>query len=1029
MVIILAGLDWPKIAGMSTSNAVGGLERALRAALGGDGVEFGEATRAVYATDSSNYRQVPIGVIFPCSAEDVVAALAVCAEHDVPVLGRGAGTSLAGQACNAAVVFDFSRHMNKILEIDPQARTARVQPGVVLDDLRRACEVHGLTFGPDPATHAWCTLGGMIGNNSCGTHALYAGKTVDNVLRLRVACYGGGEYEFGEYDDAAYAAVVRSDAPEAGILGSLREIGRRHADLVRERYPDIPRRVSGYNLDQLLPDRPLNVARLLVGTESTCALVTEAVVKLTPSPAHRRLLILGYPSMFEAADAVPSLLATPLPHPLLGLEGFDVTLVRQMRSRGLNLEHLPLVPDVDEALEGGSGGWLLAEVGGGTAAEAQAAAHALIASLPIEVEHRLLIEPAEQRGAWAIRESGLGATALREDGGHNMEGWEDGAVPPDRLGEYLRGISALWDEFGYTGAWYGHFGQGCVHTRNNFDLHTEAGLRAYRAYVERAADLVVSLGGSLSGEHGDGQARGELLERMYGPELVDAFRQVKTVFDPRGRMNPGKLVDAYPLDTNLRYGPTYALAQPTIGAFFALADDSGSLQHAAERCVGVGRCRRDDAGVMCPSYRATRDERHSTRGRAKLLVELFQGEVTRRTWKNKEVREALDLCLACKGCATDCPTHVDMATYKAEFLAHHYRRRLRPRAMYALALTPWIVRLGARIPALTNAALNTSVPSALLRRLAGVTTRRPAPAIARHTLRRTLRDSSRRDLSGDLRRNPQDSSRGSQPTPALPSVVIWPDTFTDAYRPEIGEAWQAIFEAVGEHVAIPTQWACCGRPLYDAGMLKLAKRTLRSLLDALDQYIAHDIPIVVPEPSCLAAFRDELPSLLPDDPRAAQLASLARSPAEHLLTLPAADLAPLTPNPNPNPTPENAAPHVLVHPHCHARAAKSADADRQLLLQLGYSVDVLDAGCCGLAGSFGFRAEHEELSRQIGREQWLTKIDSALESQADRGKVELLIDGFSCATQYSHLAHPTAPRPLTLAELIGRTCNRWPVSR
>ena len=1007
-MIIPAGPRCSKIVRVSTSTAVGGLERALRAALGehgADRVEFGEATRAVYATDSSNYRQVPIGVVFPGSAEEVAAALAVCAEHDVPVLGRGAGTSLAGQACNAAVVFDFSRRMNKILEIDPEARTARVQPGVVLDDLRRAAEAYGLTFGPDPATHAWCTLGGMIGNNSCGIHALYAGKTVDNILRLRVACYGGGEYEFGEYDDAAYAALVRSDAPESAILGSLREIGRRNADLIRERYPDIPRRVSGYNLDQLLPDHPLNVARLLVGTESTCALVTEAVVSLAPSPAHRRLLILAYPSVFEAADAVPSVLAAPLPHPLLGLEGFDVTLLRQMRTHRLNAEHLRLVPGIDEALSRNSGGWLLAEVGGSTQPEADAAAHALIASLPAQVEHRLLVEPAEQRGAWAIRESGLGATALREDGGHNVEGWEDGAVPPERLGEYLRGISKLWDEYGYAGAWYGHFGQGCVHTRNNFDLHTKAGIQTYRAYVERAADLVVALGGSLSGEHGDGQARGELLERMYGPELVDAFRQVKAVFDPRGRMNPGKVVDPFPLDTNLRFGPDYVLAKPTVGGFFALAEDSGSLQHAAERCVGVGRCRRDDTGVMCPSYRATRDEKHSTRGRAKLLVELFQGEVTRRTWRNKEVREALDLCLACKGCAVDCPTHVDMATYKAEFLAHHYRRRLRPRAMYALALTPWIVRFGARTPKLANATLQAPGLSKLIRRLAGVTTYRPAPAIANRTLRRTRRRT---------------------PLPDVPSMVLWPDTFTDAYRPELGEGWLRIFESVGERVALPSAWACCGRPLYDAGMLKLAQRTLRGLLDTLDEYLAQDIPVVVPEPSCLAAFRDELPALLPADPRAAKLASLARSPAEHLLALDPADLASLAPA-APNDAP---APRIVVHPHCHARAAKSADADRRLLERLGYAVDVLDAGCCGLAGSFGFRAAHEPLSRRIGEEQWLPAIASALWSGESGGRVELVIDGFSCATQYAHLAHPTAPRPLTLAELIGRTVlEPWPVSR
>jgi FAD/FMN-containing dehydrogenase/Fe-S oxidoreductase len=1019
---------------MSTVRDAAGLERDLRAAVRGD-VEFDPGARAVYATDSSNYRQIPVGVLFPASAADVTAALRACADHDVPVLGRGAGTSLAGQGCNEAVVFDFSRHMNRILEIDPEARTARVQPGVVLDDLRAAVAEHGLTFGPDPATHAWCTLGGMIGNNSCGTHALYAGKTVDNVLRLKVACYGGEEYEFGAYDEAEYAALVRAGAPEAAILGSLREIGRRHAEQIRERYPDIPRRVSGYNLDQLLPGQPLHVARLLVGTESTCALVTEAVVKLTTIPPIRRAVLLAYATVFEAADAVPSILATPLPHPLLGLEGFDVTLVRQMRARNLNSAHLPLLPGLDEALAAGSGGWLLAEVGGANDAEADAAAQALIDAMPGNVGHCLLAAEDEQRGAWSIRESGLGATALREDGGHNAEGWEDGAVPPERLGEYLRRITELWHEYGYSGAWYGHFGQGCVHTRNNFDLHTREGLRRYREYVERAADLVVSLGGSLSGEHGDGQARGELLERMYGPELVAAFRQVKSVFDPRGRMNPGKVVDPYPLDQNLRYGPGYrqsvslgsglgrSFGRSPGSGFFALPQDSGSLQHAAERCVGVGRCRRDDAGVMCPSYRATRDERHSTRGRAKLLVELFQGEVTPATWRNEDVREALDLCLACKGCATDCPTHVDMATYKAEFLAHFYRKRLRPRAMYVLALTPWLLRLGARVPALANAATGENPLGKLGRKLVGLTTRRPAPVIAAQTFRRKQRSALAAASS-----SPPTYRTGSPTSSPItsPTVVLWPDTFTDAYRPELGEAWKSIFESVGERVAIPTTWACCGRPLYDAGMLTLARRTLRGLLDVLQPYLDERIPVVVPEPSCLAAFRDELPSLLADDPRAKRLAELARSPAEHLLALAPEALDALAADVRPA---DGDTPRILLHPHCHARAVNAADADRRVLERLGYRVEVLDAGCCGLAGSFGFDAAHEELSRQIGTEQWLAKIVARVDTDVDRCR--LLIDGFSCATQFRHLARPssTVPRPQTLAELMGGSERQWHASR
>ena len=1019
----------------------GRLESELRRALRGD-VEFGAGTRAVYATDSSNYRQVPIGVVFPRDEADVISVLSICADFDVPVLGRGGGTSLAGQGCNEAVVVDFSRHMNAILEIDPVARTARVQPGVVLDDLRRAAERHGLTFGPDPSTHAWCTLGGMIGNNSCGAHTQFAGRTVDNVERLRVVAYGGARYEFGSYDDEQYAALVKQQAPEAAAVASLREIGRRTADLVAQRFPDIPRRVSGFNLDEIVPGRPTHVARLLVGTESTCVLVTEAVVRLIPSPAHRRLVILAYPDAYEAADAVPGLLGA-LPEGLLGLEGFDFTLIRQMLARRLNTEHLNLLPGLDRAMRENAGGWLLAEIGAHDPTEADERTAQFIASLPSGpgslLAYRRIDDPVEQRGAWAIRESALGATALRSDGEHNLEGWEDAAVPPERLGAYLRAISQLWSEYGYDGAWYGHFGQGCVHTRNNFDLRTEAGLRTYRAYVERAADLVASLGGSISGEHGDGQSRGELLERVYGPELVDAFRQVKAVFDPRGRMNPGKVVDPYPLDANLRFGPGYR-AGTLLPTYFPFADDAGSLQHAAERCVGVGRCRRDDVGVMCPSFRATGDERHSTRGRAKLLVELFQGEVTEASWRNEDVRDALDLCLACKGCAVDCPTHVDMAAYKAEFLAHHYRGRLRPREMYALGFVPWLARAATRAPRLANAVLSAPRIGALLRRAGGVTTRRPAPRFADRSVRRAA-----------LKR------RGGAVRPGVPTVVLWPDTFTDAYRPGLAEAWKSVLEAAGESVAIPTEWACCARPLYDTGMLGLARRTLRHLLDVLDVYIARGTPIVVPEPSCLAAFRDELPKLLADDPRAAKLAALSRSPAEHLLAIDA-------PGTLPGPSEQR---RVVIHPHCHARAIRAVDADRRLLESLGYVVSVLDAGCCGLAGSFGFSAAHEAVSRRIGEEQWLPKLlpslrrepgpaqesksRSELESGSDSGSASasaseavstggmrpvdtdardtgasgideggaiLVIDGFSCATQYAHLAPTGSPTATTLPELV-----------
>jgi FAD/FMN-containing dehydrogenase/ferredoxin len=650
----------------------------------------------------------------------------------------------------------------------------------------------------------------MIGNNACGSHSVYTGKTVDNVDRLRMALYGGELIDVG-----ADPAPGDIDRVPGAMLDALRSIAARYGQLVRERYPDIPRRVSGYNLDQLLPEAGFHVARALVGTESTCGIVTEATLRLKVSPRVRRLIVLGYPDIFAAADAVPSLTA----HPLLALEGFDGALVDQMRARNLNTEHLPLLPD--------GRGWLLAEVGADTDDEADALADGVVSALPAAVHRVRYDDRALQQRVWLIRESGLAAMAFRPDGTPNHEGWEDAAVPPARLGEYLRAITALWDEHGYSGSWSGHFGQGCVHTRNNFELASAAGRASFRRYVERAADLVVSLGGSLSGEHGDGQARGELLGRMYGPELVAAFTEFKAVFDPRGRMNPGNLVHPRPLDEDLRYGPGHRTS--TLGPSIMTFPHGGrSLQVAAERCVGVGRCRRDDTGAMCPSYRATRDERHSTRGRAKVLAELFQGEATEASWGNRDVRDALDLCLACKACAVDCPTQVDMAAYKAEFNAHYYRRRLRPRAMYLFALLPALLRAAASAPRVSNAVVAAPAIGAFGRWVAGVTRARSAPRIAERPFRR--------DAAMTMgRRDRLDAT-----------VVLWPDTFTDAFRPSMAEELVAILERVGERVAIPSAWACCGRTMYDAGFLGLASHNLSRLLDVLDPCTSRGIPVIVP---------------------------------------------------------------------------------------------------------------------------------------------------------------------------------------
>lgn len=957
------------------------LRRALEGALEGE-VRFDNTNRAAYASDSSNYRQVPLGVVFPRHEQDVVATARIAAETGAPLLARGAGTSLAGQACNEALVVDMSRHMNRVVSIDPDARCAVVEPGVVLDDLRRQTEQHGLTFGPDPATHAWCTLGGMIGNNSCGTHGLYAGKTSDNVESLRVVLAGGELVQARSYPLDALGSL---GGRLGTIVASLSELSVRYREEVALRYPDIPRRVSGYNLDELDRGGVLHLARALVGTESTCGFTTQATLRLVSSPPVRSLVVIGYPDVYAAAEAVPELLS----HPLLALEGFDQTLVDQTVAHGLNLGGVAALPQ--------GHGWLLAELGGESEDEAREKADALARSLPSGLHWKLVHDPAEARLVWSVRESGLGATAIRQDGQHNLEGWEDGAVPPAHLAQYLRGIEELWARHGYSGAWYGHFGQGCVHTRNNFNMSTKDGLARYRSYVTAAAELVVSLGGSLSGEHGDGQSRGELLEVMFGPRIVGAFREFKAVFDPAGLMNPGKVVDAYPLDSNVRYVGLHEPAQLS-KTRFALAGDEGSLLHGALRCVGVGRCRRDDMATMCPSYRATRDEVHSTRGRAKVMVEMFRGDLVQASWRNEEVRQALDLCLSCKACASDCPTHVDMATYKSEFYSHYYQGRLRPRAMYAMGLVPLAARAIQRAPFLGRAAntvLARPVLGAVLKKVAGITTARPAPHFRSGP--------GVRDMAGTI---------GALDRPVEETtVVVWPDTFTDSFAAQAGVDVVAALASLGEAVAVPSRWACCGRSLYDFGMLGLARHWLSQLMDALGPWVDAGLPVVVPEPSCLAAFRDELPALFPDDERARRLASLARSLSEHLVG--AGHLDKLG---RASGVDQAGQRDALFHPHCHQRSVVGTDADQQVLAALGYRPRVLDAGCCGLAGSFGFNASHEGVSRTIGTDLWLPRVEAEL--RACGAGSALVVDGFSCREQLKHLGPHLAGRATTLAHLV-----------
>ena len=785
-----------------------GLAEALRSRVRGE-VRFDNSSRALYATDGSNYRQVPIGVILPHDTDDVLAAISVCREFGAPLLCRGGGTSLAGQCCNVAVVLDFSKYMATILEIDPARRVARVQPGVVLDHLRNAAEKYHLTFAPDPATHDRCTLGGMIGNNSCGVHSVMAGKTDDNIEELEIVTYDGVRMKVGQTSPDDLRRISAEPGRRGQIYSSLTNISEEYAGLIRQKFPNIPRRVSGYNLNYLLPENGFHVARSLVGSEGTCATVLEATCRLVESPLERVLLVVAYPDIYQCADHVPEIMA----HKPIGLEGFDDLLVYYTRTKGINSEGLALLPE--------GGGWLMVEFGGQTAQEAESYARGLIDALNRSVNppNVSFYSGQQAKRIWEVREASLGATSHVPGEPLNWEGWEDAAVAPEKLGGYLRDLRKMMAAFGYKGSLYGHFGHACVHTRLNFDLQSKEGIAKFRKFVEEAADLVVGYGGSVSGEHGDGQARAELLPKMFGPELMQAFRKFKSAWDPDWKMNPGKLIDPNKLDENLRLGPNYAPWEPD--THFKFPADHGSLSHAALRCVGVGKCRREEGGVMCPSYRATHEEEHSTRGRAHLLWEMTQGEVIRDGWRSEEVKQSLDLCLACKGCKSDCPVSVDVATYKAEFLSHYYEGRVRPRSAYAFGNIDLWARLASNVPGLVNLTTQLPVLRDIAKLAAGIPQQRSIPAFAPETFRSWFQRRHTRKRNGKGTAAERSATIAS-PTIASPSiaspwksgpsgprtdhelnwasappVLLWPDTFNNYFLPSTAKAAVEVLEAAG----------------------------------------------------------------------------------------------------------------------------------------------------------------------------------------------------------------------------------------
>ena len=949
------------------------LAEELRRVVQGE-VRFDRGSRALYATDGSLYRHLPLGVVIPRTEDDVRKTLSICRAAGVPILSRGGGTSLAGQTCNTAVILDFSKYLNRVLQVDPENRLARVQPGCVLDRLREAAEQHQLTFGPDPSTHNHNCLGGMLGNNSCGVHSVMAGRTADNVRSMRVITYDGVEMTVGPTSEEELERIIVEGGRRGEIYAGLKRIRDDYAQRVRDKVPSIPRRVSGFNLDELLPEKGFNVARALVGSEGTCVTILEAELELIPSPPARVLLVLGYADVVTSADHVPEILAAGP----IGLEGMDHKLLHEMAQKHMH-------PDAREMLpEGGS--WLFVEFGGNDKAEARAKAFALIQQIaadsvtddPDQAVVRIaangkapamvMLERDEDReNILQTREAGLGATARSPQLGDTWPGWEDAAVPPEHLGDYLREFRQLLHKHRYDAALYGHFGDGCIHCRINFNLSNPAGIADWQAFMQEAADLVVRYGGSLSGEHGDGQVRAQLLPRMYGEHLIDAMRQFKSLWDPQGMMNPGKVIDPYPMTENLRGNPNAMES-----SVFAFASDGHSFARAVNRCVGIGECRRANGGVMCPSYRATMEEQHSTRGRARLLFEMLRGDSLKKRWRDEAVHEALDLCLACKGCKRDCPVSVDMATLKAEFMARYYKRRLRPRAAYTMGLIWWWSRIASVVPGAVNLLLRSN----LVKKIGGIAPQREMPRYAAQTFR-----------SWFLKRQPVNAGSAQ--------VMLWPDTFNNYFYPHLLQAAVRVLEAAGYCVKIPPRALCCGRPLYAEGMLGQARRQLNDILDSLGAATEQGIPLVGLEPSCVASFRDELPELFNADERAHYLAGNTYLLTEFLR--------------REGYHPPQLARRALVHLHCHQHASLHADADREMLERMGVEHRVLDAGCCGMAGSFGFDAKKFDVSLRIGEQQLLPAVRAA---SAD---TLIITNGFSCKEQ---ITQTTGRRTWNMAEVL-----------
>ena len=942
-------------------------------------VRFESSAKALYSTDSSNYRQPPVGVVLPKTKEDIITTIKACNKYKIPLLGRGTGTSLAGQTTNAAVIIDCTKYYNKIISIDPTNKTATVQPGCVLDELQKALEPHGLTFGPDPSTHYSCSLGGMIGNNACGVHSVLAAnkgdgaRTSDNLKSMEIITATGEVIQLGATNEDELDKIINSNGTQGYLYTQMKRLRDKYQDHIRQKFPKIPRRVSGYNLDDLLPEKGFNVAKALAGSEGTLGFISEATLQLVEKSNFITMVVIGFEDVYAAGDHVSKVME----HRPEACEGMDEVLINLMKRKQLHLDYLKELPE--------GNGWLMLEIGGDSREEAKAKVNQLIEAIKNddEVKDIKVYEDDETQGhIWLMRESGLGATAHVPGQKDSWEGWEDSAAPPEKMGDYMRELRQLYEKYDYHGTFYGHFGQGIVHTRIDFGLKSKEGVAKFRNFIKEASELITKFGGSLSGEHGDGQSRAEMLEIMYGKELVQAFKEMKKIWDPDNLMNPRKIIDPYRVDENLRYGPNYN--PPQLKTQFSYPEDNNSFAYAMERCVGVGKCRKTESGTMCPSYMVTKEEMHSTRGRSRLLFEMIQGEtIGKNGWKDKKVHEALSLCLACKACKSECPVNVDMATYKAEFRYHYYKNRLKPATAYSMGLIDMWAKIATKIPGIANYFTQTKPFSTLVKKMAGIAPKRTMPKFARKNFREQF--FSKKRYATDK-----------------PKVILWADTFNNYLLPQTSLAAVEVLEYAGYEVMVPAKHLCCGRPLYDFGMLKRAKSYLKEILDFLAPEIEAGIPIVGLEPSCVSVFKEEMLNFFPGNENAKRLASNITMLSEFLDLEGVAEKMP------------ELKLKAKLHQHCHHKSVLNNEGETKLMKAIGLDVKVVDSGCCGMAGSFGFEKENYDVSTACGERRLIPEVKAA-----DNDTL-IISDGFSCREQIKDMSNVHA---LHTAEVLQKAIN------